>query len=100
MGRTVREPSISKPRIEPVEASYPADVQADFDKLMRGAPQLLLFRAIAGRYRKFKPKRSSQRHDAEGLARGLRQLCLVPLTSESPAVASPSDRLVPVSASS
>ena len=38
---------MSKPRIDPVEPPYPADVQADFDKLMRGAPPLLLFRTVA-----------------------------------------------------
>ncbi len=35
------------PRIDPVEPPYAADVQADFDTLMRGAPPLLLFRTVA-----------------------------------------------------
>ena len=35
------------PRIAPIEPPYPADVQADFDVLMRGAPPLLLFRTVA-----------------------------------------------------
>jgi alkylhydroperoxidase family enzyme len=35
------------PRIEPVDPPYPPDMQADFDKLMRGAPPLLLFRTVA-----------------------------------------------------
>ena len=35
------------PRIAPLEPPYPAEVQADFDKLMRGAPPLLLFRTVA-----------------------------------------------------
>jgi alkylhydroperoxidase family enzyme len=38
---------MSKPRIEPVEPPYSPEVQADFDKMMRGAPPLLLFRTVA-----------------------------------------------------
>lgn len=36
-----------RPRIAPIDPPYPADVQAEFDKLMRGAPPLLLFRTVA-----------------------------------------------------
>lgn len=35
------------PRIAPIDPPYPAEVQAEFDKLMRGAPPLLLFRTVA-----------------------------------------------------
>ena len=35
------------PRIEPIDPPYPPDMQADFDKVMRGAPPLLLFRTVA-----------------------------------------------------
>src|SRR6266705_1260265 len=35
------------PRIAPLDPPYPPDVQAEFDKLMRGAPPLLLFRTVA-----------------------------------------------------
>lgn len=38
---------MSTPRIAPVDPPYPAGLQADFDKLMRGAPPLLLFRTVA-----------------------------------------------------
>ena len=34
-------------RIAPLDPPYPADVQAAFDVVMRGAPPLLLFRTIA-----------------------------------------------------
>jgi alkylhydroperoxidase family enzyme len=34
-------------RISPIEPPYPEGVQADFDKIMRGAPPLLLFRTVA-----------------------------------------------------
>ena len=36
-----------QPRIAPIDPPYPADVQAEFDKIMRGAPPLLLFRTVA-----------------------------------------------------
>jgi hypothetical protein len=35
------------PRIAPIDPPYPPDTQAEFDKLMRGAPPLLLFRTVA-----------------------------------------------------
>jgi alkylhydroperoxidase family enzyme len=35
-------------RIAPLEPPYPADIQAQFDVIMRGAPPLMLFRVIAG----------------------------------------------------
>jgi alkylhydroperoxidase family enzyme len=34
-------------RIAPVEPPYPAELQAQFDKLMPGAPPLLVFRTVA-----------------------------------------------------
>jgi alkylhydroperoxidase family enzyme len=37
----------AKLRIAPIDPPYPADVQAEFDKLMGGAPPLLLFRTVA-----------------------------------------------------
>src|SRR6185369_15053394 len=38
---------MATPRIPPVDPPYPPEIQADFDKLMRGAPPLLLFRTVA-----------------------------------------------------
>ena len=35
------------PRIGPIDPPYPPEVQAEFDKLMRGAPPLALFRTVA-----------------------------------------------------
>src|SRR3954452_15063931 len=35
------------PRIAPVNRPYPPDMQAEFDKIVRGAPPLLLFRTVA-----------------------------------------------------
>ena len=38
---------MSATRIAPIDPPYPAELQAEFDKIMRGAPPLLLFRTIA-----------------------------------------------------
>jgi alkylhydroperoxidase family enzyme len=38
---------MTTPRIAPIDPPYTAEMQADFDKLMRGAPPLLLFRTVA-----------------------------------------------------
>src|SRR6185369_10223865 len=38
---------MATPRIPPVDPPYPPEIQADFDKIMRGAPPLLLFRTVA-----------------------------------------------------
>jgi alkylhydroperoxidase family enzyme len=35
------------PPITPIDPPYPAEIQAEFDKIMRGAPPLLLFRTVA-----------------------------------------------------
>lgn len=42
-----RNTAMSTPRIAPIDPPYPPDVQAEFDRLMRGAPPLLLFRTVA-----------------------------------------------------
>jgi alkylhydroperoxidase family enzyme len=34
-------------RIAPIDPPYPPELQAEFDKIMRGAPPLLLFRTVA-----------------------------------------------------
>jgi alkylhydroperoxidase family enzyme len=39
------------PRIAPLAPPYPADIAAQFDLIMRGAPPLLLFRVMAGHQR-------------------------------------------------
>ena len=39
------------PRIAPLEPPYPTEVAAQFDRIMRGAPPLMLFRVMAGHAR-------------------------------------------------
>ena len=36
------------PRIAPLDPPYPPEIQAQFDRIMRGAPPLMLFRVMAG----------------------------------------------------
>lgn len=43
--------SQSTPRIAPLSAPYPTEIQAQFDRIMRGAPPLTLFRVMAGHAR-------------------------------------------------
>ncbi|HTE95263.1 MAG TPA: carboxymuconolactone decarboxylase family protein [Bradyrhizobium sp.] len=40
--------SQTAPRIAPLEPPYAPDIAAQFDRIMRGAPPLVLFRTIAG----------------------------------------------------
>ena len=38
-------------RIAPLEPPYPPEIQQQFDRIMRGAPPLTLFRIVAGNAR-------------------------------------------------
>jgi alkylhydroperoxidase family enzyme len=40
--------SKSSPRIAPLDPPYPPDIAAQFERIMRGAPPLMLFRVVAG----------------------------------------------------
>ncbi|MEO8321551.1 MAG: carboxymuconolactone decarboxylase family protein [Bradyrhizobium sp.] len=43
--------SQTKPRLAPLEPPYTPQIQAQFDRIMRGAPPLMLFRVMAGHSR-------------------------------------------------
>lgn len=45
--RRVKESRMPAPRIKPTDPPYSPEIQADFEKLMRGQPPLLLFRTVA-----------------------------------------------------
>jgi alkylhydroperoxidase family enzyme len=47
MTETGNRDTMPTPRIAPIDPPYPQDLQVEFDKLMRGAPPLLLFRTVA-----------------------------------------------------
>ena len=39
--------SLAMPRLTPLDPPYPPEIQAQFDRIMRGAPPLVLFRMMA-----------------------------------------------------
>jgi len=43
--------SQAAPRIAPLQPPYPPEIQTQFDRVMHGAPPLLLFRVVAGHAR-------------------------------------------------
>jgi len=43
--------SQTAPRIAPLQPPYPPEIQGQFDRVMRGAPPLVLFRVMAGHAR-------------------------------------------------
>jgi alkylhydroperoxidase family enzyme len=51
--------SSPQPRIAPLTAPYPPEIQAQFDRIMRGAPPLTLFRVMAGHARAWDKFRAS-----------------------------------------
>ena len=46
-------------RIAPLEPPYAPDIQAQFDRIMHGAPPLMLFRVIAGNARAWEKFRAA-----------------------------------------
>ena len=47
-------------RIAPLEPPYEAEIQSQFDRIMRGAPPLMLFRVMAGNPRAWEKFRAGQ----------------------------------------
>jgi hypothetical protein len=50
-------------RIAPLSPPYPPDIQAQFDRIMRGAPPLMLFRVMAGHSRAWEKLRGASMLD-------------------------------------
>lgn len=59
------------PRIAPLEPPYPADIQANFDAIMQGAPPLVLFRTLVTSERAWRKFRAGSLLDRGPL--GLRE---------------------------
>lgn len=68
---------MSKARIQPVNPPYPAEMKADFDKIMRGAPPLLLFRTIAHNPRVLQRFLASSLLDRGSISIRLRELAIL-----------------------
>jgi alkylhydroperoxidase family enzyme len=66
----------SIPRIAPLEPPYAADVQADFDAIMRGAPPLVLFRVMAKNARTWQKFRAGSLLDKGALSLRQREIVI------------------------
>lgn len=64
------------PRIAPLEPPYPADIQANFDAIMQGAPPLVLFRTLAASERAWRKFRAGSLLDRGPLALRERELLI------------------------
>ncbi|MGJ4930553.1 carboxymuconolactone decarboxylase family protein [Bradyrhizobium sp. HKCCYLS2038] len=64
------------PRIAALQPPYPADVQAQFDQIMRGAPPLILFRVMAGHARAWDKFRSGSLLDRGPLSLREREIVI------------------------
>lgn len=63
-------------RIAPLEPPYAADVQAHFDRIMRGKPPLVLFRVMAGHARAWDKFRSGSLLDRGPLSLRQREIVI------------------------
>lgn len=64
------------PRIAPLEPPYALDVAAQFDRIMRGAPPLMLFRVIAGNARAWEKFRAASLLDRGPLSLREREIVI------------------------
>ena len=63
-------------RIAPLEPPYDRDIQAQFDRIMRGAPPLLLFRVVAGNARAWEKFRAASLLDRGPLSLREREIVI------------------------
>jgi alkylhydroperoxidase family enzyme len=68
--------SQTMPRIAPLEAPYAPDIQAQFDRIMRGAPPLVLFRVMAGHPRAWEKFRGASLLDRGPLSLREREIVI------------------------
>ena len=63
-------------RIAPLQPPYEPDIQAQFDRIMRGAPPLMLFRVIAGNARAWEKFRAGSLLDPGPLSLREREIVI------------------------
>ncbi|MDA9423879.1 MULTISPECIES: carboxymuconolactone decarboxylase family protein [Bradyrhizobium] len=68
--------SSSTPRLAPLTPPYPPEIQAQFDRIMRGAPPLVLFRVMAGHARAWDKFRASGLLDPGPLSLRTREIVI------------------------
>lgn len=64
------------PRIAPLQPPYPAEIQTQFDRVMRGAPPLVLFRVMAGHARAWEKFRAGSLLDRGPLSLREREIVI------------------------
>jgi alkylhydroperoxidase family enzyme len=74
-------PMLAAPRIAPVDPPYPAEVQAAFDTVMRGAPPLTLFRCVANNPRVLQRMMAGGLLDRGAIPMRLRELMILRTTA-------------------
>src|ERR1700748_618767 len=63
-------------RIAPLQPPYAPDIQAQFDRIMRGVPPLILFRVMAGQPRAWEKFRAGSLLDAGPLSLREREIVI------------------------
>src|SRR3977135_4121207 len=63
-------------RIAPLEQTYPPEIQGQFDRLMQGAPPLMLFRVVAGNARAWEKFRAGSLLDRGPLSLREREIVI------------------------
>jgi alkylhydroperoxidase family enzyme len=63
-------------RIAPLDPPYPSDIQQQFDRIMRGAPPLMLFRVMAGHARAWEKFRAGSLLDRGPLSLREREIVI------------------------
>jgi alkylhydroperoxidase family enzyme len=69
-------PAATKSRIAPLDPPYPPDIQQQFDRIMRGAPPLILFRVLAGHARAWEKFRAGSLLDRGPLSLRQREIVI------------------------
>lgn len=68
--------SQTTPRVAPLEPPYAPEIQGQFDRIMRGAPPLMLFRVIAGNARAWEKFRAGSLLDRGPLSLREREIVI------------------------
>src|SRR5437588_8387853 len=68
--------SQTAPRIAPLEPPYAPEIQQQFDRIMRGAPPLVLFRVVAGNARAWEKFRAGSLLDRGPLSLREREIVI------------------------
>jgi alkylhydroperoxidase family enzyme len=68
--------SQTRPRLAPLEPPYEPEIQAQFDRVMRGAPPLMLFRVLAGHARAWEKFRAGSLLDRGPLSLREREIVI------------------------